>query len=120
MAKKSDFIILYPDVAVQKIELVCRLPKKEIEKTLIEMTNSMGIGLLYYQSSGVQVEVFTSVQFGKFMNTMTEGVILVDLNGTTHKVVSEKPFICGGEFCIRTECEGREDVYSCTFFNPNR
>jgi len=120
MAKKSDFIILYPDVAVQKIEFVYRLPKKEIEKTLIEMTNSMETGLLYYQSTGVCVEAFTSVRFGKFMNTMTEGIILVDLNGTKHKVVSEKPFICGGEFCVRTKCEGQEDVYSCTFFNPNK
>lgn len=51
---------------------------------------------------------------------MVKDAVLEDLNGDKHVVVSEDPFMCGGEFCIRTECDGRTDVYACTFFNPNK
>ena len=116
--KKSDFMFMYPDVAVQKIEFKTVLSKKEIETSLLELTKMLGTGLLAYEVSGKWVEAFTSVNFLKFKERMIKDAILRDLNGTVHKVVSDMPFMCGGVFCIRTECEGNEDVYACTCFDP--
>ena len=117
---KRDFILLYPDVAKQEIEFKFVMAKKDVERDLLAMCNAMGTGLLAYQVSAKKAVAFTSVKFLNFKKRMVKDAVLEDLNGDKHVVVSEEPFMCGGEFCIRTECDDRTDVYACTFFNPNK
>ncbi len=118
--KKSDFIMLYPDVAKQGVEFKDVMPRKEVEGTLLAMCCSLGTGLLAYQSAGKKATAFTSVKFHQFKERMVKGAVMVDLNGDRHEVVSDSPFMCGGEFCVRTSHDGKEDVYPCTFFNPSK
>ena len=113
---KDDFI--YADVKIQKVEFNRGTPRKDIETALLEMVDCMRTGLLAYQRTGSWVEVFTSVQFLQFKKRMVEGAALVDFNGLHHKVISEQPFMCSGSMCVRTVCEGIEDVYECSVFNP--
>lgn len=118
--KKSDFVILYPDVAMQEIEFKYVMPRKEVEGTLLAMSRFLGTGLLAYQGSGKNFKAFTSVRFHQFKERMVKGAIMFDLNGDRHEVVSDSPFMCGGEFCVRTSHAGKEDTYPCTFFNPSK
>ncbi len=118
--KKSDFIMLYPDVAKQGVEFKDVMPRKEVEGTLLAMCCSLGTGLLAYQSAGKKATAFTSVKFHQLKERMVKGAVMVDLNGDRHEVVSDSPFMCGGEFCVRTSHDGKEDVYPCTFFNPSK
>ena len=113
---KDDFI--YPDVKRQRVEFHRGTSRREIEAALIEMADCMNTGLLAFQRKGTWVEVFTSVKFLQFKKRMVNGAVLVDFNGLHHKVISEQPFICSGSLCVRTICEGIEDVYECSIFNP--
>ena len=117
--KKSDFAIMYPDVTVFKIEFKDVMSRTEIEKNLAAMCESLGTGLLAYNHSGKWVEVFTSKKFHNFIQRMGRDAVLTDLNGEKHTVISEAFFFCGADLCVRTLSNGCEDVYPCTFFNPN-
>lgn len=118
--KKSDFIFLYPDVCEWVITFQQGTDKREIEQDIICMCNANKIGMLAYHKYGEMVTVYTSDKFLQFQKRMVRGASLVDLNGDKHTVISEEPFVCCGEYCIRTECNGNSDIYPCTFFNPNK
>lgn len=117
---KRDFILLYPDVAKQEVEFNFVMAKKDVEHDLLAMCDAMETGLLAYQVSAKRAVAFTSVKFLNFKKRMVKDAVLEDLNGDKHVVVSKEPFMCCGVFCIRTECDGRTDVYDCTLFNPNK
>lgn len=110
--------MLYPDVAEQEVEFKYVMPRKEVEGTLLAMCRSLGTGLLAYQSAGKQAIAFTSVKFHQFKERMVKGAAMVDLNGDRHEVVSDSPFMCGGEFCVRTLHDRKEVVCPCTFLIP--
>lgn len=118
--EKSDFIWLYPDVCKQELDFTSVLSRKEVEKNLIFLCDSMCTGMLAYERSGKKATVFTSKKFLAFLKHMTEGNTVTDLNGETHEIISKEPFLCSGEYCIRTRNNGSEDVYHCTFFNPEK
>lgn len=117
--KKSDFMIMYPDVTAFKIEFKDVISRTEVEKNLAAMCESLETGLLAYNRSGKWVEAFTSEKFYNFIQRMGKDSVLTDLNGEKHTVISEAIFFCGVDLCVRTISNGNEDVYPCTFFNPN-
>lgn len=118
MVTKNTFKKKFPDVKVQRLETKVVFSKREIEKTVVDMCNMCGFGLLYYESSGKKITVYTSDKMKEGMRKMIDGAELTDPNTGRHvKVVSREPFIVGGEYCIRVQfTDDSNDVYSCEYF----
>lgn len=118
MVTKDTFKKKFPDVKVQRLETKVVFSKREIEKTVVDMCNMCGFGLLYYESSGKKITVYTSEKMKQELDLMIVGAELTDKNtGETVRVVSDEPFIVGNEYCIRIQFPaGSEDVYSCEYF----
>ena len=118
MVTKNTFKKKFPDVKVQKLETKVVFSNREVEKAVIGMCNMCGFGLLYYESTGKKITVYTSDKMKEEFGKMTDGAELTDPNtGQNVKVISREPFIVGGEYCIRVQFpDGSNDVYSCEFF----
>lgn len=118
MVTKNTFKNKFPDVKIQRLETKVVFSKREVEKTVVDMCNMCGLGLLYYESSGKKITVYTSEKMKQELDLMIVGAELTDKNtGEKVRVVSDEPFIVGGEYCIRIQYPGgSEDVFSCEFF----
>lgn len=119
MVTKDTFKKKFPDVKVQRLETEVVFSKREVEKTVVDMCNMCGFGLLYYEYSGKKITVYTSDKMKQELDKMKKGAELMADADTGQPVIvtSDEPFIVGGEYCIRVLFPGcSEDVYSCEFF----
>ena len=56
-------------------------------------------------------------EFARRIIRLSKGSQVLDENrGLVGTVVSESPFICGCEMCIRVDFGKGSDVYACTYF----
>lgn len=114
---KSTFKKLFPDVSVQEITLEKVLSRKDKEEFVLKLVTGLRTGLIMYQNGGRSLKVFTSYRLKNAIDTMTKGSQVLDENrGLVGTVVSESPFICGCEMCIRVDFGKGSDVYACTYF----
>lgn len=113
---KKDFIKKFPDVKVQQFETDTVLSKQEIMEMVRQFTDSLNMGLVYYEQSGCVVTVFTSDKMKAELAQMKAGYQVTDPNtrevGT---VVSDKFIVCVN-YCVRVKFPSGEDVYDCDFF----
>lgn len=118
MVTKNTFKKKFPDVKVQKLETDCVFSNNEVHKTVIDMCSMCGFGLIYFEYNRKTITVYTSEKMKHALEGMSKGEVLLDENtGQTVNVISDKPFIVGGKYCIRIQFpDGKEDVYSCEYF----
>ena len=57
---KEDFIKKFPDIKIQQFETETILSKQEIMNIVEQATQSMDMGLVYYEHCGCNITVFTS------------------------------------------------------------
>lgn len=115
---KSTFKKQYPDVCMQGLTFDNVLSRKMIEDEVVQLVNRLNTGLLGYESSRLKLKVFTSRQFGAKLQTMTKGAQVLDENtGRVGTIVSDQPFICSCEMCVRIDFGLGSEVYACTYFN---
>lgn len=114
---KEDFEELFPDIKMQQFETVVVENRKTIEELVVSAMNSLKMGLVYYESYGKKIKVFTSEKMRLALQGMEKGAKVVNPNtGQQGTVVSEKPFIVCGIYCIRVRLGDSEDLYDCSFF----
>lgn len=114
---KEDFIEKFPDVKVQKFETKTVLCRAEALKLVKEAMDSLGMGLIMMERSGRWITCFTSVKMKNALDKMVKGAKLIDPNtGDCGIIVSDKPFIMSGEFCVEVEFPENSGVYSCEYF----
>ena len=115
--KKQDFKKSFPDVCVQEIIFEKVISRREIEDKVIKLVNGLQTGLLGYESSGKKLKVFTSYQFKDKLDKMIKGEQVLDENtGLVGTIMSEEPFVCSAEMCVRVSFGETSDVYACTYF----
>lgn len=113
---KNDFIKKFPDVKVQQFETDTILSKQEIMEMVKQFTNSLDMGLIYYEQCGCNVTVFASDKMKSELAKMKPGYQVTDPNtGEVGTVVSDKFIVCGN-YCVRVQFPSSEDVYDCDFF----
>ena len=113
---KEDFIKKFPDIKVQQFETETILSKQEIMDIVEQATQSMDMGLVYYEHCGCNITVFTSDKMKAELAKMVPGYQVTDPNtGETGTIVSEKYIVCGN-YCVRVEFPSGTDVYDCDFF----
>lgn len=118
MVTKNTFKKKFPDVKVQKLQTAVVFSKREVEKTVVEMCKSLNTGLLYYSYAGKWITAYTSYKMKASLDGMAKGACLRDKQtGKEVTILSDEPYIVGGEYCIRVQFpDGEEDVYSCEYF----
>lgn len=119
MVTKITFKKKFPDVHVQKLQTAVVFSRKQVEETVLNMCNSLGVGLIYYGYSNKWITVYTSKKMKKALDSMKPGTeVFHEHYGVYGKVVSEEPFIICGELCIRVDFGGFPEagVYSCISF----
>lgn len=118
MVTKNTFKKKFPDVKVQKLETECVFSKSEVNKVVIDMCTMCGFGLIYFEYNRKIITVYTSEKMKRALDGMCKGEVLLDENtGQLVKIISDKPFIVGGEYCIRILFpNGEEDIYCCEYF----
>lgn len=114
---KSTFKKQFPDVSVQEITLEKVLSRKDKEEIVLKLVAGLNTGLITYQDGGRSLTVFTSYGLKHAIDGMTKGSRVLDENrGLVGTVISESPFICGCEMCIRVDFGESSDVYACSYF----
>lgn len=87
---KEDFIKKLPDIKVQQFETETILSKQEIMDIVEQVTQSMDMGLVYYEHCGCNITVFTSDKMKAELAKMVPGYKVTDPNtGETGTVISE-------------------------------
>lgn len=113
---KEDFIKKFPDVKIQKFETETLLSKQEIMDIVEQAMQSLNTGLIYYESSGCNIIIFTSDKMKNELDMMKPGHHVTDPNtGEVGIVISEKFIVCGN-YCVRVKFPNGSDVYDCDFF----
>lgn len=101
---KEDFIKMFSDVKVQQFETDTILSKLEIMDMVKQFTNSLNMGLIYYEQCGCNVTVFTSDKMKSELDKMKPGYQVTDPNtGEFGTIVSDKFIVCGN-YCVRANC----------------
>lgn len=125
---KEDFIKKYPDVALQQLSSKVVLSRAEKEKIVEGMCKSLGTGLVYYESRGKKIKVFTSYRLKDELDKMVPGYEVTDPNtGQVGIVISEEPNLLGREMCVRVKFGNASDWYGVDYlikeelhkYNPN-
>lgn len=118
MVTKKTYQKKFPDVKIQKLQTEVVFSRKEVEETVIQMCNSMNLGLVYYEYTNRWIRIYTSGKMKKALDGMVQGAELLDPNtNQIFKVLSEAPYIVCGELCVEVELpNGKTDVYSCEYF----
>ena len=70
---KEDFIKKLPDIKVQQFETETILSKQEIMDIVEQVTQSMDMGLVYYEHCGCNITVFTSDKMKAELAKMVPG-----------------------------------------------
>lgn len=82
-----------------------------------QATKSMNMGLVYYEHRGCNITVFTSDKMKNALDKMVKGFTVIEPNtGEEGIVLSDKPFLNCGKYCVRVEFPGEEFIYSCEYF----
>lgn len=110
---KQDFIKKFPDVKVQQFETDTVLSKQEIKEMVKQFTNSLDMGLIYYEQCGCNVTVFTSDKMKSELNKMKPGYQVTEERSEPLYLTR---FIVCGNYCVRVKFPSGEDVYDCDFF----
>ena len=105
---KSDF----PDIQRQVVETSLVMPRHEIEKIVLGLCEFSETGLVYYESSGKKITVYTSDELRQWLNNLCAGDVIA-LNGEDLEVVDAKPVLICGTLCIRCSNGKRSDQYDC-------
>ena len=114
---KKDFIKKFPDVKVQQFETYKVLSRREKEKIIEQAMASLHMGWICYESSGKKITCFTSDKMKKALDKMVKGFTVIDPNtGEEGTVLSDKPFLNSGEYCVRVEFPDEDFIYSCEYF----
>ncbi len=113
---KDDFIEEFPDVCCQHLIMDKVYSLKELDKAVINVTQMMNTGLVYYQHSGKKVTIFTSVEFKKRLDKLVAGAKVRTIDGRAAIIESEKPYIICGSLTVRATVGIETDVYDCSFF----
>lgn len=114
---KSMFKKKFPDVSIQEITLAKVVSRKDKEEIVLKLVAGLNTGLITYQDGGRSLKVFTSYRLKNAIDAMTKGLRVLDENrGLVGTVVSESPFICGCEMCLRVDFGEGSDVYACSYF----
>lgn len=119
MVTKNTFKKQFPDVTVQKLQTAVVFSRQKVEDTVLQMCDSLGLGLLYYQYSNKWITIYTSDKMKKALDQMISGAeVYYKHNDAYGKVVSEKPFVICGELCILVDFGGSPSsgAYSCIDF----
>ncbi|WP_148477738.1 hypothetical protein [Parabacteroides johnsonii] len=96
---------------------VDHLSRKDKEEIVLKLVTGLNTGLIYYQDEGRALKVFTSYRLKHAIDRMVKGSEVLDENkGLVGTVISEHPFICGCEMCIRVDFGESSDVYACSYF----
>lgn len=77
---KEDFIKKFPDIKVQQFETETILSKQEIMDIVEQATQSMDMGLVYYEHCGCDITVFTSDKMKAELAKMVPGYKVTDPN----------------------------------------
>lgn len=114
---KNTFKKKFPDVAVQTLTTKYVLSRAEIEKTVLQMCDSMQTGLLYYSCSGRTITAYTSDKMRVELEKMVPGYQLIDpRSDKTATVVSERPYVMCGSMCVTVDFGAGPESYDCEYF----
>ena len=105
---KSDF----PDIQRQVVETSLVMPRHEIEKIVLGLCEFSETGLVYYESSGKKITVYTSDELRQWLNSLCAGDVIA-FNGEDLEVVDAKPVLICGTLCIRCSNDKSSDQYDC-------
>lgn len=114
---KEDFIEKFPDVKVQRFETAVIFSNREVKETVDAACTSLGMGLIYVERQGRKITCFTSDKMKVALDKMVKGAKLT--NPSTNEegtVISDKPFLMGGEYCVNVDFPSDSGAYSCEFF----
>lgn len=89
---------------------------KELDQAVLNVTQLMNTGLVYYQHNGKKVSLFTSVDFKKRLDKLIAGAKVMTRDGRVAIIDSEKPYIVCGSLTVRATVGTETDVYDCNFF----
>ena len=103
---KEDFIKKLPDIKVQQFETETILSKQEIMDIVEQVTQSMDMGLVYYEHCGCNITVFTSDKMKAELAKMVPGYKVTDPNtGETGTVIyCLRQLLCKGGVPFRYRC----------------
>lgn len=119
MVTKATFKKQFPDIAIQKLKTSVVFSRQKVEDTVLQMCDSLGVGLLYYRYSNRWITVYSSK---KMKDSLDQMVLGADVYHTQYKVygkvTSEKPFVICGELCILVDFGDTPSsgAYSCIDF----
>lgn len=114
---KNIFKKKFPDIAVQTLTTMYVLSRAEIEKTVLQMCNSMQTGLVYYSCSGRTITAYTSDKMRVELEKMVSGHQLTDpRTGKIATVVSEHPYVMCGSMCVTVDFGTGAESYDCEYF----
>lgn len=114
---KQKFEKHYPDVCVQEATFKHVMSRSGIESFVMKLVESLETGLLGYEDDGDSVKIYTSDLHKNDLDKMVHGKEVIHPHtGEIGQIMSEKPFICGCEMCIRVQFKDSSDIYSCLFF----
>lgn len=114
---KEDFVDKFPDVKIQQFETKVVLSHSEVIKLVEEAMTSLGMGLIHMERRGRKITCFTSDKMKNALDKMVKGFTVIEPNtGEEGVVLSDKPFLNCGEYCVRVEFPGEEFIYSCEYF----
>lgn len=114
----ADFKKKFPDVKLQLLETEEIISRRDIEEVVVNMTRSMGMGLIYYESRGKKIKVFTSDKMKQMQDKMVPGYRVKNKNtGMEGTVIDENLYIICGSPCVKVRMDdGYEDAYDVEFF----
>lgn len=116
---KNDFIEEFPDICCQHITMDKIYSRKELDQAVLNVTQLMNTGLVYYQHSGKKVTIFTSVYFKKRLDKLIAGAKVMTRDGRVAIIESEKPYLVCGSLTVRATVGIETDVYDCSFFKED-
>lgn len=114
---KNTFKKRFPDIAVQTLTTKYVLSRADIEKTVLQMCDSMQTGLVFYSCSGRTITAYTSDKMRIELEKMVPGYKMLDPNkGIIATVVSEHPYVMCGSMCVTVDFGAGPESYDCEYF----
>lgn len=113
---KNDFKEEFPDICCQHIIMDKVYSHKELDQAVLNITQLMNTGLVYYQHSRKKVTIFTSVEFKKRLDKLISGAKVMTRDDRVAIIESEKPYLVCGSLTVRATVRIETDVYDCSFF----
>lgn len=113
----NDILKTFPDSFKLEFETDVVENKQQIFSRITSICDATNTGLIYYYSHGKKVIAFFSRKMKLHLARMIKGAKVQDpLTGDSWTVVSDKPYIVGGSYCIKVDQGGFCDVFACETF----